>query len=43
MIAVVLVAVLMIFIWRQVLKLVAAAAATVFFLGLYHLVQIMHL
>ena len=43
MIAVLLVAVLMIFIWRQVLKLVAAAAVTVFCLGLYHLAQIMHL
>jgi hypothetical protein len=42
MIAVLLVAVLMIFIWRQVIKLVAAAAVTVFCFGLYHLVQIMH-
>lgn len=43
MIAALLVGVLMIFIWRQLLKLVAAAAVTVFCLGLYHLVQIMHL
>ena len=42
-IPVLLVAVLIIFIWRQVLKLVAAAAVTVFCLGLYHLAQIMHL
>ena len=43
MVAVLVVAVLMIFIWRQVLKLVAALAVTVFCFGLYHLVQIMHL
>ena len=43
MIPVLLVVVLMIFIWRQVIKLVAAAAVAVFCFGLYHLAQIMHL
>jgi len=42
LITVLMVTLVTIFIWRQLLKLVAALAIIVFCLGLYHLVQIMH-
>jgi hypothetical protein len=43
LITVLMVTMVTIFLWRQLVKLVAALAIIVFCLGLYHFAQIMHL